>query len=1324
MSTQSPSPYCPHCMVWRGHKANCPLKDGSGDPESTDYSLEAYREFLKRKTISTAETGHTPDIGEINPWLKPHQKAVVQWAVRGGRRAIFASFGLGKTVIQLETIRLILEYEKQCKNQVSPFTAPAEKSTPSTSTPSAPDATDGPSGNTASTNVSTKTASVETAGRTAGGEVDNPLGLIVAPLGVRQEFKRDAETLGIDLRFIRSMDEVHQIELEFPDGEPKRPRIYLTNYETVRDGKLNPAEFTVTSLDEAAILRGFGGTKTFREFMRVFEPVKYRYVATATPDPNEYIELLAYAAYLGVMDVSAGKTRFFRRDSTKADKLTLHPHKVEEWWTWVATWALFLDKPSDLGFSDEGYSLPELEVIKHEVPVDHTRGAEPERDGQYRLLREALHGVTDAAREKRDTLNERVAKMREILDAEPDEHFLLWHDLEAERHAIKRVVPEAVCVWGSMKTTKQKEMDEREQAVIDFSDGRTQYLAGKVVMLGSGCNFQRHCARAIFVGIGFKFSEFLQAVHRIHRFLQTRKVEIHLIYAESERLVLENLMAKWDRHKKQVQKMSELIQQYGLSQSALIASLNRSLGVERVEVSEPNYTLVNNDCVEETHRMEENSVHLVLTSIPFCHDQDTQILTTRGWLSFGELSESDQVATMNPDHFCFEWQTPTSIVWEQYDGQMLHFGNRVYDLLVTPNHRMLAARRGPTFAPQCLHLVQAEQIAREYEETRRRNQDSQPGRLQRGWRTCLVPPNPGDGWRPENVDIPRLPDDVRHGHGVELYWIRAEDFMALAGWYVSEGHADDFEKTRSGGRISIAQVTDQGKRQEICDLFTRIGLPPSPAERQITVWCRNLAYFLIDQFGTGSKQKRIPTWVRNMHPELLKILRDTMMKGDGSGERVYISYSPELRDNFQEICLKTGWRAVVGENRVKTGSNQIYPEIRHAPERLQYSGMIGCATVPNGLLITRRNGMPCISGNSTQYEYSPNFSDFGHTDTNRHFFQQMDFLTPELYRVLKPGRLAAIHVKDRIVPGGITGLGFQTVYPFHVDCILHYQKHGFAFMGMKTIVTDVVRENNQTYRLGWTEQCKDGTKMGYGMPEYLLLFRKPPTDTKNAYADEPVIKSKALYSRSRWQIDAHGFMRSSGNRPLIAEDLEGVAHHAIFKLFRKYSLEQVYDFEHHVHLGEILEKKGILPVTFMLLQPQSWHPDVWTDITRMRTLNGAQSAKGKEMHLCPMQIDLADRVIVQNTQEGETVYDPFNGLGTVTMRAVLKKRKGIGVELSASYFMDSLTYTRGAALEVATPTLFDLIEVEESEYGMPPQEPEAVKADAPERKVQKPKSRR
>lgn len=848
---------------------------------------QTYEEFLQAKVI-VAKSHGIIDIGEVNPMLKPHQADIVRWAVTGGRRAIFASFGLGKSFMQLEVARLIQA--------------------------------------------------------AVGGRF-----LIVAPLGVRGEFAADAAKLGTPLKFVRRIEECE------PTG------IYITNFETIRDGKMDPHAFVGVSLDEASVLRGFGGTKTFREFMRLFDGMRYKFVATATPSPNDYIEILAYAAFLEIMDVGEAKTRFFKRDSTKADKLTIHPHKEKEFWLWCASWAIFLAKPSDLGYSDEGYDLPEIDIHWHMVDTDHA-AAGAEISGQARMFKKAAISLSEAAREKRDSLPTRIEKLMELRALDPGAHRLIWHDLERERVAIQAAVPSAVSVWGS------QDMDEREDAIAAFSAGEIQELSTKPVIAGSGCNFQRHCSWAIFLGIGFKFNDFIQAIHRIHRFLQTKRVRIDLIYTEAEVEVRRILMEKWEKHKELTKHMAEIIREYGLAEQALASAMKRSMGTERVEVSGEGWRAINNDCVVETRTMESDSVHLIVTSIPF----------------------------------------------------------------------------------------------------------------------------------------------------------------------------------------------------------------------------------------------------------------------------------------------------------------------------------------------------------STQYEYTPSFNDFGHTDDNDHFFQQMGYLIPELLRVLKPGRLAAIHVKDRIIPGGMTGLGFQTVYPFHMKTIEQFCKHGFAYMGMKTIVTDVVRENNQTYRLGWSEQCKDGTKMGVGMPEYLLIFRKPPTSSDNGYADEPVTKSKPFcitdlgervafdrnlgiapntgYSRSRWQIDAHGFARSSGERHLTPEHIENLEHADIFKLFRKYSLNSVYDFEHHVALCEGLEGKMRLPVTFMLLQPASWSTEVWSDITRMLTLNGAQSAKGKEAHLCPMQFDIADRAIVQYTMPGETVFDPFGGLMTVPYRALLLKRKGIGIELNPRYFLDGCGYMKAAEEKLAMPTLFDMFE--------------------------------
>lgn len=234
-----------------------------------------YAEFVAAKARFDNTFGHQVEPGEVHSMLLPHQRDLVRWAVAGGRRAIFAAFGLGKTVMQLEIVRLSLA-------------------------------------------------------KHGGGQ-----GLIVMPLGVRIEFAHDAQMLGIETRFVRRTDEI--------DGDG----IYLTNYESVRDGKLDPKAFAAVSLDEASVLRSYG-SKTYQSFLELFDGVPYRYVATATPSPNRYKELIHYAGYLGVMDTGAALTRWFQRDSTKANNLTLYPHKTNEFFLWLNTWAAFVQRPSDI----------------------------------------------------------------------------------------------------------------------------------------------------------------------------------------------------------------------------------------------------------------------------------------------------------------------------------------------------------------------------------------------------------------------------------------------------------------------------------------------------------------------------------------------------------------------------------------------------------------------------------------------------------------------------------------------------------------------------------------------------------------------------------------------------------------------------------------------------------------------------------------------------------------------------------------------------------------------------------------------------------------
>lgn len=833
-----------------------------------------YREFLESKIDLATESGFVVDHSKINPALKPHQADAVAWALKGGRRALFEAFGLGKTVQEIEFCHLAAEH---------------------------------------------------TGGRA----------LIVLPLGVKQEFTRDAvELLGYEKpEYCRTMEEVKACDSQ----------IVLTNYERVRDGDIDPSYFAATSLDEASVLRSFG-SKTYQTFLDKFKNVPYKLVATATPSPNKYKELIHYAGYLEVMDTGQALTRFFQRDSTKANNLTLYPNMEDEFWLWVSSWALFVTKPSDLNpdYSDVGYDLPPLDVRWHEIPIHY--GDTADRDGQMQLFQEAAEGLKEAAAVKRDSIDIRVQKMKEIVDASPDDHFLLWHDLESERHAIKKALPETVDIYGSM------DYETREQRVIDFSNGKTRLFATKKSLSGSGCNFQRYCHREIFLGIDYEFNNFIQAIHRCYRFLQSQPVVIDIIYMENERQIKEALLEKWKNHNYMVQRMVEIVKKYGLNSANKAERLERKMGVEGAReertVRGNHYEAVYGDCVEETRVMASNSVDLIHTSIPF------------------------------------------------------------------GNH----------------------------------------------------------------------------------------------------------------------------------------------------------------------------------------------------------------------------------------------------------------------------------------YEYSANYNDFGHNQDTERFFEQMDYLTPELLRVLKPGRVAAVHVKDRVLFGNATGTGMPTIEPFHADCIEHYMKHGFMYFGMITVVTDVVRENNQTYRLGWSEQCKDGTKMGVGCPEYILLFRKLPTDHSKAYADDPVSKSKEEYTRAQWQIDAHGYWRSSGNRLISKDELKEISVDNLQKAYRKYSRESVYNYEEHVKLAKELDKDGRLPATFMVVAPGSWNQlEVWDDINRMRTLNTTQSRRRAQMHVCPLQLDIVERIINRYSNPGDVVYDPFGGLMTVPMTAVKMHRFGKGCELNHDYFRDGVGYLQAAENEMDELTLFDFM---------------------------------
>lgn len=836
-----------------------------------------YIEFLKSKMAISAESGFTVSDEELTPTLFPHVKDTVKWAVKGGCRAIFSSFGMQKTVTQLEILRLIAKHEQ--------------------------------------------------------GKV-----LIVCPRRVVVEFLTQAkEHMNLEIAYVRTMQEV-EVEEQTHD-------ILITNYERVRDGedgvRIDPSHFIATSLDEASVLRQFD-TKTYQTFLPRFANVKYKFVATATPSPNRYDEMVQYAGYLGVMDTNQAIQRFFKRDQTKNNNLTLYPHKQEEFWLWVSTWALFITKPSDLGYSDEGYDLPKLNVIEEVVEVDNSTAGYDE-DGQKIMFRSAAVGLQAAAKERRDSMPAKIQRVVEIINRpeNKDDHFLLWHDLEAERIALCKAVEGCKAVYGSQSD------EEADRNVLDFKEGRLKYLAAKPEMLGEGLNFQHHCHKAIMF-IDYRFNDKFQAIARIHRFMQKHPVTLYLVYAESEQEIYKTFMEKWKRHNEMVQKMSDLLRTNGLYGTDTLARLSRYMFSQREEESGKLWRAINNDNCLELPNMEENSVGLIVTSIPF----------------------------------------------------------------------------------------------------------------------------------------------------------------------------------------------------------------------------------------------------------------------------------------------------------------------------------------------------------SNQYEYTSAYNDYGFNEDNAKFFEQMDFLTPHLLRVLQPGRMLCCHVKDRVLSGYKGNTCFQTVVPFSDLSVLHYIKHGFKYCGRITIDTDVVQENNKSYRLGYTEMCKDGTKMSVGCPEYILLFRKEPSDKSDAYADVPVVKSKDEYSLARWQIDAHGDWKSSGERLLTYEDVRGLSLEGIREYYRNFAKDHIYNFEDHVAFSETLGAAGRLSKESFVLAPVSHSPYIWDlgDYQRAKTLNSRQARADRQVHICPLPLDLVTRCIERWSNKGDVVFDPFGGIQTVPYCAIKMGRKGLSTELNYDYWRDGLTYLREAEQEMTSPTLFDFMD--------------------------------
>jgi DNA modification methylase len=215
--------------------------------------------------------------------------------------------------------------------------------------------------------------------------------------------------------------------------------------------------------------------------------------------------------------------------------------------------------------------------------------------------------------------------------------------------------------------------------------------------------------------------------------------------------------------------------------------------------------------------------------------------------------------------------------------------------------------------------------------------------------------------------------------------------------------------------------------------------------------------------------------------------------------------------------------------------------------------------------------------------------------------------------------------------------------------------------------------------------------MGVGLPEYILLFRKAPSSSDNAYADEPCTKTKQEYTRANWQLDAHAFWKSDGNRFLSSKELRQKDVKSIVNYWKKFDHENVYNFKEHLKACEDLEDQEKLSALFMTLPPHSNSEFVWDDINRMLTLNANQANRGKEKHICPLQLDLIERLINRFSSKGDLIDDPFGGLFSTAYKSLEMGRKCISAELNPEYYEDGLFYLKSIEYKINVPTLFDLV---------------------------------
>lgn len=410
----------------------------------------SYQQFLQSKEFRFEAEGLNVPEAELNQMLFPFQRAIVSWALKKGRAAIFADTGLGKSFMQIEWAWQVFQ---RTGNRV----------------------------------------------------------LIVAPLCVAEQTVKEASKLGYHMRYVRSFEK---------NGDTG---LYITNYEMLEhfEDAIREGYFDGIVLDESSIIKN-RDSKTRAQIIGIAQHLPFRLSATATPSPNDYMELGNQAEFLGVMGMNEMLSTFFIHDSGETSKWRLKGHGERKFWQWLATWAVTIKRPSDLGFSDEGYQLPGLEIHEIVVPSAHPP-----------VENTGLSGRNEA---RKLSLDERVDAASKLVN-EAGGTWAVWCNLNEESEKLENRIDNSVQIIGSHPVAK------KELYLSQFTNGEIPRLVTKPSIAGFGLNWQ-HCNQMVFVGLNDSYEQLYQAIRRCYRFGQKNVVKAYLITSSLEGAVRENILEK------------------------------------------------------------------------------------------------------------------------------------------------------------------------------------------------------------------------------------------------------------------------------------------------------------------------------------------------------------------------------------------------------------------------------------------------------------------------------------------------------------------------------------------------------------------------------------------------------------------------------------------------------------------------------------------------------------------------------------------------------------------------------------------------------------